>query len=484
MKFKNTVYVWVEDLEMPLSVDYVPDWTLQKAVGETLQNAYDEALLSGGKAFVTDECSGTYVRDTGRGCDWQQIILIGDSGKRGENGATGKHGEGEIISFLVAARLGITKIMASRDWLLRGIIRRNEYGKQVLFLERWRTRHGRERKGTRWHYSPGDSSEHPDTDKIANIHAAFRYGKQRFANHAACVKAPQKIFASPRSCLMNNGLMVGSYNQLVLGYNLTANPGRDRAVFSLDDPDIMGEIRAIFEAHATARELAVVLNSGVYGVSRLEFSFQGRHIDPAEVKKAVSRVKRDRGIDHLAWGQVNSDTAMIADAKEQHRGKISILIFHDDVPLWIQAGVPHVSNIVKRRSNTSTKKIMAKDFHEAAWLLINDVIQMPRAVTGGIEMHTTLGSDVSATAVMGSHMIRYAWQYARIMDVRELFSVTCHELAHLTSGADDCTRMHTREISRIMGKASMNLATDAKARKAWKMASTRMQRFNRSKKGA
>jgi len=108
MTFKNTVYVWVEDLEMPLSVDYVPDWTLQKAVEETLQNAYDEAFLSGGKAFVTDERSGTYVRDTGRGCDWQQIILIGDSGKRGENGATGKHGEGEIISFLVAARRGIT----------------------------------------------------------------------------------------------------------------------------------------------------------------------------------------------------------------------------------------------------------------------------------------------------------------------------------------------------------------------------------------
>jgi len=348
----------------------------------------------------------------------------------------------------------------------------------------WHIKSGRSRKGTRWAYWARDiNTGEPDPDEAYEIRKAFRQAKELFANHAGVTKSPKRIFTNPRSSLMNNGLLVGESYRIALGYNLTANPGRDRAAFDIDDPEIINEIRSIFSRYAAADELATVLREGIYSTDKLEFTFQGYDIRKAEIEKATKLVKSWRGIKYLAWGSVQGDAAMIADVQEQHEGDIKVLIFQSTPPQWVQRGVPHVSFLAKSRVQKSTKKAMAKDFSEAVWLLIHDVIRMSTTVKD-IEMHTTLGSGVNASANTEMQTIRFAWKRIRHMDVQGLFAVLCHEIAHLSSDADDCTRAHTREISRIMSHASAALAVDPKARKAWKMASTRIQRFNKSKKGA
>jgi hypothetical protein len=119
------VYTLVNRRETNLSANYVPAWGAFEAVRETLQNSVDEAFHGAcgtGRPIseFVDLSSTRYdriVRDFGRGVDLEQILLIGESGKRDEQGTIGEKGEGGLLSFLVLARLDIPEWMFSRDWM-------------------------------------------------------------------------------------------------------------------------------------------------------------------------------------------------------------------------------------------------------------------------------------------------------------------------------------------------------------------------------
>ena len=474
MTFKNTIYIFEKEIDLPISVGYVPSNDMLYAVKESLQNALDESLISGGKVSMTVEDHGVYLRDAGRGCDWEEILLIGDSGKRGIKGTTGEHGEGEVISFLVAAREGINKVMASRNWLLRGILKRNDRGKLVLVLELWKTRHGRNRKGTRWVYSSDNA------DKVHRIQSSFKLAKKAFANHAAISKNPQRVFASPSSSLMTNGLFVCTEYQLTLGYNLTSTPGRDRTSYSISDPEVTEEVRKLFETQATDEHIALVISIGLYGTSKKEFEFQGARMSPDLIRRAVNIVKRQRGKSNIVWANTRADAAMIADAQETV-GDVGILLFPSNIaPLWVTQNIPHISAVVKVLNSRAieTRKTMAKDFKEAVWLLIDDVCGA-RVYVKRIEMHNPLSASNNARAAAcgSTHAIKFDWKSSRDVTIESLFETVAHELAHLISGADDCTRGHTSAMGRIMAKAGNRLAVNAATRKAWRMAKTRIDRY-------
>ena len=472
--FKNTIYIWEKDIVLPISAGYVPDNGILYAVKESLQNALDESLVSGGKTFITEENDGVYIRDTGGGVDWEEIILIGDSGKRTTKGTTGEHGEGEVVSFLAAARAGVEKCMASRNWLLRGDLKENGRGKHVLVLELWKTRHGRARKGTRWTYRA-------DTETtIETVKNATKEAQEAFANHLAVSKNVRRVFSGSgeRESLMTNGLFVCKEYQIALGYNLSITPGRDRAAFSISDPKVCAEVRKLFETEAGAEDIAYVLAGGIYGTHKKEFEFEGKDIKSSTVEKAARIVKEWRGLKHLVWARGNLDAALIADAVENARNA-GILIFQNNAPLWVTGNIPHVSSIVRSMNGggkKSTKKAMASDFEDAVWLLIDGVAGR-RYLVNEIEMHNPL--DARAAAVIGEGIIKFDWKESRIMNIEELFDTVCHELAHLSSGADDCTRAHASAISTIMARAGRRLVTDPKARKAWKMAETRVKRYTK-----
>jgi hypothetical protein len=100
-------------------------WNELAALRECVQNALDEAQFQRNEngGALTDYCSITYgnthilLRDTGRGVDFSQIFLLGESGKRGQ-GYRGEKGEGQLMAFLVLTKIGIPIQMFSRDWMV------------------------------------------------------------------------------------------------------------------------------------------------------------------------------------------------------------------------------------------------------------------------------------------------------------------------------------------------------------------------------
>lgn len=94
-------------------------------------------------------------------------------------------------------------------------------------------------------------------------------------------------------------------------------------------------------------------------------------------------------------------------------------------------------------------------------------------------MHNPLSASSSARAAAcgPTQAIKFDWKSSRDVTIESLFEIVAHELAHLISGADDCTRGHTSAMGRIMAKAGNRLAVNAATRKAWRMAKTRIDRY-------
>lgn len=466
--FKKAKYCFVEDIVLPLAETYVPDWDLEKAIKESLQNAYDETWISGQKAYTLEEDDGIYLRDTGRGVHWSKILVIGETGKRNEIDVVGTHGEGEIISFLVSARDGIRKRMASQDWLLEGRIGENEHGQRVLILARYRTASGTKRKGTRWTYTE-------DGTYACTVKRGLERAKDAFSNHAAVVKHPKRVFCDygSRGSLLTNGQRVMQDWHLSLGYNLLLHPGRDRSTFSLSDPKVLAEIKTILENDASEQDFAVILRESIYGASKVEFDLDLPDLDPNIVKKAVKLLEKDGIV--LAWATNGEDSAQIADAVES--AKCKVLVF-DRAPIWLQRGLPHVSAFVKSYAKEGTKKRMPRDFQQAVYFLLHDVY---RIMDVTVEMHNPLSESIIADANSTARLIRFDWKKSKSLSIVNLFETLGHELAHIVSDAEDCTRAHTNAMGMLMGRAARTLAEEKDASNAWRKAAIRIQRYTRRK---
>jgi hypothetical protein len=118
LEFDGLKYAYQRTVETNLDGNYVPDWTAGKAVKESVQNQLDESLGSETKPyFGILNAETVWLRDAGRGVRLNTILRIGKSGKRDDARMVGQHGEGEVVSTLVAARQGLVKLLASQDWL-------------------------------------------------------------------------------------------------------------------------------------------------------------------------------------------------------------------------------------------------------------------------------------------------------------------------------------------------------------------------------
>lgn len=156
-----------------ISADYLNDsgshWGVWEMVRESVQNMVDEAqyMADTNGGDILDHCivdlqnySGNLdLRDKGRGVDWAKIFLIGVSGKRGTH-YKGQKGEGESLSFLVAARLGIGKTMFSQDWAVKARLEDYQGGPyQVLAFDLYKT--NKPIEGTVWRFD-----NHPEITAI------------------------------------------------------------------------------------------------------------------------------------------------------------------------------------------------------------------------------------------------------------------------------------------------------------------------------
>jgi hypothetical protein len=164
----NRRYTFKQQLVTNLTIDYVNDsgskWEVYHAVRESTQNMLDEALYqareNGGEISdyfkVSKKSEYLEIRDFGRGVDFEAIFFLGASGKRGQD-YKGHKGEGEVLSFLVAAREGIDKWMFSKNWAAQPVIV-NSGGYQVLALNVYET--NKPVEGTVWRYQWCDKIEY------------------------------------------------------------------------------------------------------------------------------------------------------------------------------------------------------------------------------------------------------------------------------------------------------------------------------------
>lgn len=153
-----------------ISSEYLNDsgscWGTWEMLRESLQNMIDEAerMADNNGGELRDyynmwrfsktgykPYSHLEFRDKGCGVDFERIFLIGESGKRGTH-YRGQKGEGESLSFLVAARLGIEKWMFSKDWAITARLDNYlESTYKVLVFDLYKA--DKPIKGTVWRFS-------------------------------------------------------------------------------------------------------------------------------------------------------------------------------------------------------------------------------------------------------------------------------------------------------------------------------------------
>lgn len=96
--------------ELTLTPDYVSDWTFNDAMRELIQNGTDQEALDKGNRFSVsyDERSQTLRLKNSKSVLKVNTLLLGRSGKAGNEDTVGQFGEGYKIAALVLNRIGKT----------------------------------------------------------------------------------------------------------------------------------------------------------------------------------------------------------------------------------------------------------------------------------------------------------------------------------------------------------------------------------------
>lgn len=278
----NRRYVFKRQLVTNITLEYVNDtgskWGVLEMIRESTQNMLDEALYQarthGGDisdyfkvAKKTEWHSGKVthfdLRDFGRGVNFESIFFLGASGKRGQD-YKGHKGEGEVLSFLVAAREGIEKFMFSKTWAAKPVIVTSG-GYQVLALDVYETTIPID--GTVWRYEWNSKVEYvhdnlshyfPELSKREmrkqdtrekkyaekRVKSWERQQKQQERELRAKSTISTKVIMTPRegraACLYVRGVYVKDLNSL-FSYNLDVEINRDRSM--VDELLIIGKIQ-------------------------------------------------------------------------------------------------------------------------------------------------------------------------------------------------------------------------------------------------
>lgn len=93
-------------IELPITADYVADWSVWEGVRELVQNAVDEETLNGHQMTVTHDGEWLRVRSVGADMD-RSALLLGKTTKKDVDKARGQFGEGLNLAFLALTRAGL-----------------------------------------------------------------------------------------------------------------------------------------------------------------------------------------------------------------------------------------------------------------------------------------------------------------------------------------------------------------------------------------
>lgn len=459
IEFDGRLYKYQRSIETILSEPYVPDADRVWPFKESIQNQLDESLHCWGMVGCMAEPDAVLLTDKGRGVSLETILLLGQSGKRNETETVGQHGEGEIISFLVALRHGYTKLMASQKWLIAGrMTNYNGSGAQVLTLDVYETIVPRE--GTAWYFAGPDAARVcGDAYALFIRHAAFNLGVPagaawtRVSDALANVdvylpdrpkQITKKLIADEPGSLYSRGMYIGSAPwDVALGYNLAATPGRDRAGFAWEQ--VRDEAEQLWATHADAEIVCAVLQwqrDNKCAPQELRFATGP---SAAVLKRGIAMFKERNDIKKLAWARSgNADAAQIADAAALPH--VETLVAWCAPPHWLQASVKHVSEVV----TVTEMKALRQSFPQPAMNAVTTLLSLCGMAATKVEGRTIVGEfdgagDKERITLDPARMKDWSWHRCVV--------VVLHEAAHVASqGADDCSRRHSNAISDLHTK--------------------------------
>jgi hypothetical protein len=445
--FAGRKYQFDHVLETNIGTGYVPDWDADKAYRESYQNAIDEAFQSGGKLTAQTTDRHVYLRDGGRGVGLEDILLIGYSGKRGQSGVIGQHGEGEIVSFAVAARNNLLKMMASQNWLAVGRLE-GEGARERLVLDVYKTR--TERKGTAWLYvnRTGNTSMAKVHERAAR---AFRYHIYHKRTHRILTDYDQ------RGIIYTRGQRVCEISGMMYGYNLDITPGRDRAKFS--DSEIRAELEKILPAELNIKTLTGILADMLRNGQWITESHVDFDLPEDIVRKAVRSATGSNAKNAVVWGRNN--TPEVIDARDSG---CRVLSFYNSaiVPTWILNNIPSATEAVQSFGGVTMRTPRPLDrAAEIALRLLDagdDVSFVSVKSLGGDAALASCNQHSGQIKLRPSRIKRY------ILTGEAFLGLMAHEVAHYTTQDADCSRSHTEGIQRLMAGATKRIATDEVAR--------------------
>lgn len=427
IKFKNRWYTWRQKIVTQITTDYVPDADLFWAIRESVQNMVDEGVVSGAKYawFKEDAEQTAYFYDGGTGVAFNDILYLGVSGKRGIEGTVGRHGEGEVVSFMVAARLGVQKLMASQDWLASAEII-NKDGYDLLAINLYRTE--KPRKGTAWWYK-GDY----------NTWYTFEQALHSFRPPSAKrgKRSSRGIVVEESGQLYTQGMKVNVVEGLALGYDLKTSPGRDRGGFTL--AQVLDEVTETL-SKANDLEIEKILRKSTWSWSLPKEIELDADIDPAVVKRAAKRIHKK-----LSWTLIERDGPWAADAVE--RG-FKVIYIKDKYgpPAWISDNIPNVKKVVGGEGTKNKDRPLPSTLQD-----VMDIL----SELGNREWKTVCvyrfdDDTIIAQADHTRKVVVLARQKVKGRTFKQFVGDVAHEWSHLETGAADCTRSHGQGVERVM----------------------------------
>lgn len=122
--------------ELPLTRNYVRNWTVVEAVREILQNAID---YGNGKlrAELNSNSHSIWIHSEGARLE-PRTLLLGCTSKADDSEAIGSFGEGYKIALLVLAREGVEVTVHNREVVWNPFFRQSEtFGEEVLCIDEW-----------------------------------------------------------------------------------------------------------------------------------------------------------------------------------------------------------------------------------------------------------------------------------------------------------------------------------------------------------
>ncbi len=425
-EFVRTVYTNVSEGYLN---DSGSNWGYWEMFRESIQNMMDEAEFQAREkdGQMLDFCQlwadskHITLRDLGRGVQWERIFLIGESGKRGNPLFRGQKGEGEVLSFLVAARLGIEKWMFSQDWALTARLdcwEGTEY--KVLVLDLYKA--SSSIVGTIWRYPnipelldyfknrdayfPTLSRRAMRRQQAEDRRAYEKWVREekKFQRHAvqqrlAKSTSSRRLIFSPRRgqtpSLYVKGIFVKNLPRALFSYNLSVELNRDRnlvddfTIFNgiqeaFNSPDMKSRQMVEYWRHATDDYADYLEYRNPIIVSEEKKKAFRAAFNQVWGKKACLFTDRFAAIDagHLGWKVLQlsvyaAKTALDLGVPRDTAvaGHIGSVVKMHNIPAWIQEKCNILNEIGTALGVRTTKIEPVERFRDVAETAVNGYLE-------------------------------------------------------------------------------------------------------------